>query len=109
MQTAKPIRTRASICRSQMKTMSEPSCELCRALRALESNKMEIHALVSAVRAKDKQLMKLRAEVSTIVECVSKLTKDVHEHRARTTQVNKLAMAHDKKLIARIVKLEQVR
>ena len=86
--------------------MSEPSCELCRSLRTLESHKMEIHALVSAVRAKDKQLMKLRAEVSKIVECVSKLTKDVQEHRARTTQVNKLAMVHDKKLIARIAKLE---
>ena len=107
MQTANPIRTRASICTSQIETMSEPSCELCRAQRALEPHKMEIYALVSAVRAKNKELSRLRAEVSAVVECVSKLTKDVQEHRARTAQVNKLAMVHGKKLIARIVKLEE--
>ena len=83
--------------------------------RGIECHKMEIHALVSAAQRKDKELAKLKASVSALktkcgelAESIDQLKKRDVEHRARTAQAGKLAVVHDKKLIARIVKLERV-
>lgn len=98
--------------------MSEPLCELCCTLpslkRGLEFHKMEICALVSAMRSKDKELAKLKAEVCALkakceglAQSVEQLTKRVVEHRARTAQSDRLVLVHEKKVNARIAKLEE--